>query len=231
MIFGGIQKTSLIDFPGKVSCVLFCSGCNFDCPYCHNPPLKGKPWFSPALDEKVVLEFLGRRKECLDGVVISGGEPTIQDCLPRLCRTLKEMGFLVKLDTNGSRPRIVKDLLDQEMVDFVAMDLKTDPSEYEAVFRGECDSADILASVRVVMNSAPAYEFRTTCVKPLISPSIIEKISKTIKGAKRFTLQRFVNSNVSESEPFGRGGGEFAEDELIKLKSIADKWVMKCTIR
>jgi len=111
MIFGGLQKNSFIDYPGRISCVLFVSGCNFDCPYCHNPGLvKGSPVASPSLNGEAVFEFLERRKRFLEGVVISGGEPTIQKDIVCLCEKIKEMGYPVKLDTNGSRPQTVKEL-------------------------------------------------------------------------------------------------------------------------
>ena len=128
MVIGGIQKISLIDYPGKLSCVLFLSGCNFKCPYCHNPQLvKSDSAYSDCLDEKAVYEFLESRKGLIDGVVISGGEPTLQKNLPLLCNEIKEMGYLVKLDTNGSRPKAIKLLIDEGLVDYVAMDIKSDP--------------------------------------------------------------------------------------------------------
>ena len=131
MVFGGLQKNSLIDYPGKVSCVLFLSGCNFDCPYCHNPDLAKDSSLCPVLlDEKAVFDFLQRRKGFLDGVVISGGEPTLQKDLLVLCKKIKELGYLIKLDTNGSRPQVIKRLIDEGLVDYIAMDIKTDPFHY-----------------------------------------------------------------------------------------------------
>ena len=131
MRIGGLQKNSLIDYPGKVSCVLFLSGCNFDCPYCHNPDLvRGSLSCHPFLDEKAVYEFLKRRKRFLDGVVISGGEPTLNKNLFRLCEKIKQIGYPLKLDTNGSQPQVIKRLINEGLVDYIAMDIKTDPLHY-----------------------------------------------------------------------------------------------------
>ena len=136
MRFGGLQKYSLIDFPGKVSCVLFLSGCNFDCPYCHNPDLvRGEQLCSSSKDEAEIYAFLERRKGLLDGVVISGGEPTLVEDLAPLCEKIKGMGYPVKMDTNGSRPKVIKRLTDESLVDYIAMDIKTAPSRYATLVK------------------------------------------------------------------------------------------------
>ena len=134
MLLGGLQKISLIDYPGKISCVMFSSGCNFDCPYCHNPQLaRGCQVGTPYSDENQLYPYLKRRRTVIDGVVISGGEPTIQKDLFSTCLMLKQLGYPVKLDTNGSRPRIIRQLLNKKLVDYIAMDIKTDPPNYLAV--------------------------------------------------------------------------------------------------
>jgi pyruvate formate lyase activating enzyme len=136
MLLGGLQKTSLIDYPGKLSCVLFFSGCNFDCPYCHNPQLaRGCRVGFPSTIETQLYRFLKRRRTVLDGVVLSGGEPTIQKDIYSACLRLKQMGYPVKLDTNGSRPQVLRRLLDEKLVDYIAMDIKTDPLNYSPVFK------------------------------------------------------------------------------------------------
>lgn len=232
MLLGGWQKTSLIDFPGKVSCVLFLSGCNFDCPYCHNPDLvRGSSLPPPFLDKKMVYDFLERRKGFLDGIVISGGEPTIQKDLPGLCEKIKQMGYPIKLDTNGSRPQVIERLIDQGLVDYIAMDIKTDPLYYSPFIKKNYYPDHILTSIRIIMESALAYEFRTTCAKPLVDTHIIENIAKTIKGAMLYALQRVHNTEILHPEFFGDAGAYYEEDELIQLKSIAEPWVKRCIVR
>ena len=163
MHFGGMQKNSLIDYPGKLSSVIFCSGCNFDCPFCHNPALARGSAACPAdLTASNIHTFLKQRQGFLDGVVISGGEPTLPTDLEDFCRQIKEFGFPVKLDTNGSRPEVLERLIDQKLVDYIAMDLKTDPVLYSAYIKTGYGPDSILDSIRILMASGIDYEFRTT---------------------------------------------------------------------
>ena len=232
MVLGGLQKNSLIDYPGKVCCVLFLAGCNFNCPYCHNPGLvKGCPKYPASLGEKRVYEFLDRRKEFLDGVVISGGEPTLEKDLPSLCNKIQRIGYPVKLDTNGSRPGVIRRLIDEGLVDYIAMDIKTDPFQYPLLIRKDFDPDLIFKSIQVIMESAPAYEFRTTCVRPIVDASIIENIVATINGAMLYALQRFHHAEVLKPEFFREIDAAFDEDEMMHLKSIAEPWVKECIIR
>ena len=164
MIIGGLQKTSLIDFPGKVSCVCFVSGCNFRCPYCHNPDLVHHPG-KAFLDESGFFSFIRERQGFLDGVVVSGGEPTLQKDLPAFLSRIKREGYEVKLDTNGSHPRIIGELLEKRLLDYVAMDIKTDPSLYPLFMQREIDPDSIRSSIKLIMASGIPYEFRTTCVQ------------------------------------------------------------------
>ena len=232
MIFGGLQKNSLIDFPGKVSCVLFLSGCNFDCPYCHNPDLaKGRPATPFPLDEAWVYDFLDRRKGFLDGVVISGGEPTLQEGLFAFCKNIKQMGYPIKLDTNGSRPEVIKSLIDGGLVDYIAMDIKTDPFQYVPFIKKDCNPDHILTSIGLIMNSSLDYEFRTTCVKRIVDEEGIEHIAMLIDGATSYVLQRFRPSSVLHPEFFQETGGDYDEEDLMSLKSIAEPWVNECVVR
>ncbi len=232
MVFGGLQKNSLINFPGKVSCVLFLSGCNFDCPYCHNPDLaKGRPATSPPLDEAWICDFLHSHRGFLDGVVISGGEPTLQDDLPVLCKKIKQMGYPVKLDTNGSRPKVIESLIDRGLVDYIAMDIKTNPFQYAPFIVKDCNPDHILTSIRLIMESSLDYEFRTTCVKPIVDEKGIENIATLIDGANSYVLQRYRPSSVLHPEFFQKIGGDYDEKDLLTLKSIAESWVNECTIR
>jgi len=232
MHIGGIQKNSLIDYPGKLSSVLFCSGCNFDCPYCHNPGLVGGHSSCPdELNTGAVYDFLDQRRGFLDGVVVSGGEPTLQPDLVDLCRRIKDLGFPVKLDTNGSRPRVLQGLIREGLVDYVAMDLKTDPVLYRAYIKPDCQPDPIVASVALIMDSGIDYEFRTTCVKPIVTPRTIENILELIKGARRYALQRFRNSGVLHPEFFQNGNCEYSRDEMLQLKALAEQTVDECIIR
>jgi pyruvate formate lyase activating enzyme len=232
MQIGGLQKNSLIDYPGKLSSVIFCAGCNFDCPYCHNPDLvRGPSKCSNQLNSGMVCGFLDQRRGFLDGVVISGGEPTLQPDLADLCRKIKDLGFPLKLDTNGSRPRVLKGLIDKGLVDYIAMDLKTDPVLYRTFIKPDCRSDPIVASVELIMKSGIDYEFRTTCVKPIVTRRTIENILQLIQGAGLYVLQRFRNSEVLHPEFFQSGDCECGPEALSKFKALADHWVDECIIR
>ncbi len=232
MHIGGLLKNSTIDYPGKLSCGIFLSGCNFDCPYCHNPDLvKGCSGRSAEFDPGNVYRFIENRKGFLDGVVISGGEPTLQEDLFDLCRHIKNMGFPVKLDTNGSRPRVIKRLIDEGLVDYIAMDLKTDPTWYATYIKANCNETAILASIEIIMESAIVYEFRTTCVKPIVTTTVIENISRLIKGASVYALQRFHKSRMLHPDFFKEINYEYTDDELMQLKAVAEPWVQHCILR
>jgi pyruvate formate lyase activating enzyme len=217
MVLGGLQKSSLIDYPGKISCVLFLSGCNFACPYCHNPDL-AMGCVAANISEDSIYDFLERRREFLDGVVISGGEPTIQKDLIQLCRKIKQMGYPVKLDTNGSRPRVVQILIEEGLVDYIAMDIKTDTARYSSLMKKDAPRSageNIIASIR----------------KPFIDADAIESISRLISGAKLYALQKFQNTGVLQPEFFDGHEYGCSDDELMHLKSIVKPWVKRCIVR
>jgi pyruvate formate lyase activating enzyme len=233
MIIGGIQKNSFIDYLGKLSCVLFVSGCNFTCPYCHNPQLvRGKLAYSNRFDEKAFYEFLEKRKGFIDGVVISGGEPTLNEDLPALLENIKRLDYPVKLDTNGTRPRMIKHLIDEGLTDYIAMDIKADPFDFPPSIARNYDPHSVLSSIEIIRDSGLPYEFRTTCVKPIVNERIIRNILRTIKGAELYALQRFrTDHGVLEPRFFAKTGAGQNKDELRKLKAIADPWVQKCIVR
>jgi pyruvate formate lyase activating enzyme len=229
---GGLQKHSFIDYPGKVSCVVFLAGCNFDCPYCHNPQLTGAPSRRPAaVTGEELFAFLGERRGFLDGVVISGGEPTLNPDLPDFCSRVKQLGYAVKLDTNGSRPRMIARLIREGLVDYVAMDIKTDPERYEGCIAGRCDGSALLASLQVVMASALDYEFRTTCVKPLVTADAVERIARLIQGCRRYVLQPFKEADLLHPEFFNALDPACSPAEMDRLKCIAEPWVQTCRVR
>jgi pyruvate formate lyase activating enzyme len=230
LIFGGIQKNSLIDYPGKISCVLFTSGCNFACPYCHNPDLaKGNPPL--ILEETEIFDFLENRKGFLDGVVVTGGEPTIYDDIGSVCAKIKLLDYPVKLDTNGSNPSVLKYLINEGLVDYIAMDIKTDPLLYNFFIKYGCEPSDIFSSIKIIMDSGIDYEFRTTCVKPFINRPVIEKISDIIKGANLYVLQHFRKKNILDPDFFAVEDCGFNKDEMLELKTAAKPFLQNCIIR
>jgi pyruvate formate lyase activating enzyme len=232
MNIGGLIKNSMIDYPGKLSCGIFLSGCNFDCPYCHNPELVGGCALRAGnFDPDSVYRFIETRKGFLDGIVISGGEPTLQTDLHKLCRDIKKMGYPVKLDTNGSRPLVIERLIAEGLVDYIAMDLKTDPNHYVTYIQSNCDIKAILTSIEMIMNSGVDYEFRTTCVKPIVTAQTIENISRLIKGADRYALQRFHKSEMLHPEFFSEINYEYSDAEMDQLRKIAEPYVKNCLVR
>lgn len=233
MIFGGLQKNSFIDYPGKVSCVLFLSGCNFNCPYCHNPDLaKGCLKCPHFLKENKVYDFLEKRRGFLDGVVISGGEPTLHEAdLFLLCEKIKNMGYPVKVDTNGSRPDVIKGLIRKGLVDYLAMDIKTDPFHYSPLIKKECNHKHILSSIRIIMESGLPYEFKTTCIKPLVDKQVVRNICAIIQGAMFYALQQFHDTEVLQPEFFRKNIYTYTANELLQLKSVAEPWVEACIVR
>jgi len=232
MIFGGFQKTSLIDYPGKVSCVIFLSGCNLHCPYCHNPGLvRGDQPIPSFLNTNWIFSFLKERTGFLDGVVITGGEPTINGEIFSLCEDIRSLGYKIKLDTNGTRPGVVNNLIQQKLVDFIAMDIKPGPESYSSVFSKKSISEHIVSSIRVIMDSDLPYEFRTTCARPIIDENEIRTISKKIQGAKRYVLQRFQAKTILNPDFFQNRECTFSENELEKLRAIASPYVRQCNVR
>ena len=190
MFIGGLQKSSLIDYPEKISAIIFTQGCNFRCPYCHNPEII-KMDSATALAVAPILEFLKSRVGKLDGVVITGGEPTLQKDLPELIKSIKEMGFLVKLDTNGTNPEMLQNLIDEKMIDYVAMDIKAPIEKYSEVVRISVKEEKILKSIEILKTSNVEHEFRTTVVKSQLTPEDFLKIAQMIKGSKYY-LQKFL---------------------------------------
>jgi len=232
MIFGGLQKNSLIDYPGKISCVLFVSGCNFSCPYCHNPDLaRGCPHPSQCTGEDEVFSFLRMRKGFLDGVVVSGGEPTLTDDLLTVCEKIKRLGYPIKLDTNGSRPEMIQRLIEEGLIDYIAMDIKTDPKDYPLWIQKNCRPEDILSSIRTILSSGLPHEFKTTCIRPLVEPGIIERIARLIKGAALYALQQCRVHDLLNPDFIKTHCRRFTRHELSHLKSIAKPWVKTCLVR
>ncbi len=232
MIFGGIQKTSLIDFPGKVSCVLFTPGCNFTCPYCHNPDLANNrtDLFSPMAEE-TVIDFLKNRQGLLEGVVITGGEPTLHKRLGKFCEKVKALGYPVKLDTNGSRPEDLDDLLADALVDYVAMDIKTDPYGYAPDISPVDQSKNLISCIDSILSSGLPHEFRTTCLAPFVDAGIVARIATYIEGADLYALQPFKNGVVLDPDFIEKKSTACRKEDLIEFQSIAAPFVTRCIVR
>ena len=192
MEFVGIDKFSLLDYEDKVSCVLFCKPCNFRCPFCHNgDSVLGA---QEEINFADILAFLKTRVGLVDAVVFSGGEPTLEEGLESKMKEVKSLGYLIKLDTNGTNPELLERLLDDKVVDYVAMDIKNSPSLYAQTSGvNHVDMDKIRKSISIIMNKAPDYEFRTTLVKEFHEGMNYDNFFELIKGAKRLFLQKFVD--------------------------------------
>jgi pyruvate formate lyase activating enzyme len=194
-IIGGIQKTTLVDFPQKVAAIVFTQGCNFRCGYCHNPELlefKNKSQYS----QTDFFEFLKKRQGKLDGIVITGGEPTLQSGLYDFVKKIKGMGFAVKLDTNGTNPEMLAKLVNDKLIDYVAMDIKASIDKYPFIIGTDFKKENILKSIDFILHSNINYEFRTTVLKSYLTLEDFDKIGKMIKNAKLYYLQKFVPSKI-----------------------------------
>ena len=192
MDFVGIEKLSLLDFDEKVSCILFCEHCNFRCPFCHNSSLV-YGIHNQVIPFSEIIAYLNKRKHILDAVVISGGEPTLMDDLKDKIKTIKNMGFLLKLDTNGTKPNVIKELVEEKLIDYVAMDIKNCLEKYPLTCGvKQTPNEEILKSIDYLKSNAIDYEFRTTLIKDFHDEAAIVKMGEMIKGAKKLFLQKFI---------------------------------------
>lgn len=200
--FGGFQKTSLVDYPDEICTILFTIGCNFRCPYCHNKELVEPELFPNEIPEDYLLGFLKERKKYIDAVTITGGEPTIHKDLPEFIKKVKALGFKVKVDTNGTNPEMIKYLIENKLVDFIAMDYKAPIKKYQEVVRAKFDIKKIEKTKELIMKSGIDYEFRVTVVPTLLTIEDIIQIGEELKGAKQVWIQQFENKhgNVLDKE-------------------------------
>jgi pyruvate formate lyase activating enzyme len=195
MRIGGLEKFSLVDFPGKVAAVVFTQGCNFRCCYCHNPQLVYPHLYNSVLSFDYVMQFLQKRQKQLDGVVVSGGEPTLQQGLIPFIAKLKQLGYLIKLDTNGSKPSILYKLISGSLVDYIAMDIKTSLANYSKVCGCQINIADIKRSIRLIEYSGINYQFRITYDTKIIRSSDLESIKRMIKNPGQLVVQECINKD------------------------------------
>ncbi|HUV59515.1 MAG TPA: anaerobic ribonucleoside-triphosphate reductase activating protein [Desulfatiglandales bacterium] len=230
MIIGGFQRFSLIDYSDKICAIVFTQGCNFRCPYCHNPELVDpKRSANIGLKEDEILSFLDRRKGKLNAVTITGGEPLLQSDLSPFLSAIKRLGYLVKLDTNGSFPSRLKKIIELKSVDYVAMDIKASLDKYNKVIKTKIDIKKILDSIRLIMDSGLDYEFRTTVVKALFEKDDFYKIGQLIKNARLYILQRFVPSKTLDATFLDMKS--CTDEELDCFKEIMEGFVQRCIIR
>lgn len=231
MKIGGLQKLTLIDYPGKVAATVFTVGCNFRCPFCHNPELVLIDDFSGGEEsEKKFFEFLKKRKNKLDGVCITGGEPTIQPDILDFMRKIKKAGFSVKLDANGTRPDVLKKAYQEKLVDFVAMDIKNCLSNYKKTCGGNVDLARIKLSVDMIRNSKKPYEFRTTVVPKLHVYKDFERIGRWLKGSDRYVLQAYKDEGKILDKKLKKRTKN-AKMDLEKIKKKIEKYFGEIDIR
>ena len=234
MVVAGLQKTTLIDYPGKIACVVFLAGCNFRCPWCYSSelvlPLKIVK--QPRISEKEFLDFLRQRKGLLDGVVICGGEPTINKDLPQFIEKIKTLGYLVKLDTNGSNPKVLKDLVNSKMVDYVAMDIKAGPENpaYKNLMTEGITMDNIKESVEFLKSGVIDFEFRTTVVNTIHKEEDFSEIAKWIGGPNiKYYLQNFraektIDPEFEKIEPFKK-------DFLDRMAKNISPYFKVCQVR
>ncbi|MFA5392464.1 MAG: anaerobic ribonucleoside-triphosphate reductase activating protein [Candidatus Paceibacterota bacterium] len=231
MLFGGLQKTTLVDYPGKVAATVFTNGCNFRCPYCHNPELvlPSLNQIQPKLTEKEILDFLTEKNKFLEALCITGGEPTLNPDLKDFIKKVKALGYLVKLDTNGSSPEVLKDLIDSRLIDYVAMDIKAPPEKYNLFTLGNISIEKIQESIDILKKSKIDYEFRTTVAPILLDEEDILKIANWIKPAKAYLLQKFESTKVLSKDYEGLKG--FSDDKLQNLVNKIKPFFSKCELR
>lgn len=229
MLIKGIQKLSLIDYPQKIATTLFVYGCNLRCSYCHNPDLISQEGVKKlkTYPEKEVLDFLKKRKGFIDGVCISGGEPTLYKELVPFAKKIKSMGFKLKIDTNGTNPKMLSNLVRRKLVDYVALDIKAPLEKYDAIVNSKVNIESIKESIALVQKLKD-YEFRTTVVPELNSDDII-KIASLIKGAKAFYLQQF-NPKVCLNKAYEKKS-TYAKEELEKIRNSVKNNFDVCEIR
>lgn len=223
----GLQKMTLLDFPGRVACTVFLGGCDFRCPFCHNFQLiDGSA--PPMMEEEELLAFLRKRKGLLEGVAFTGGEPCLRPELPDLMARIREMGFGVKLDTNGNHPARLREILERGLADYVAMDVKNSPGKYAATCGlSALDLGPIRESVALLLEGKTDYEFRTTVVDELHEGADFEAVGQWIAGAKRYFLQSFTDR---EAVPFG-GLHAPSKEKLREYREIAAKYVPETRLR
>lgn len=229
MIIKGLQKLSLIDYEPYTCCVIFTAGCNFRCVFCHNKDLVLNPDKIDTIPNEEFYEFLEHRKKWLDAVCISGGEPTLHKDLPEHIARMKSMGYKVKLDSNGTNPDMVEQLINEKLIDYVAMDIKETPEKYEEIIQVPADLDKIKRSVKLLMQNRIPYEFRMTMVPTIVTKEDVEKIGKWLTGAHKFFVQQFSNKICLKKAL--EKVGPFPLETLKEFQHILEKYIQNVEIR
>lgn len=238
MKIGGLQKLTLIDYPGTIACTVFLTGCNFRCPWCYAPHLVLPSEIKriEGISERAFFDFLDKRKGKIDGVVVCGGEPTINSGIFDFVGKIKEKGFLVKMDTNGSVPEALNDLIEKNLIDYIAMDIKANLNDikgegkkYSVAAGVEVDIEKIRESKNIILEEKIDYEFRTTVVSGIHTVKDVEDIAKEIEGAKKYFLQNFYPQDIIGKNQYSFGS--FSKEEMEEFKNAAQKFVKNCQTR
>jgi pyruvate formate lyase activating enzyme len=228
MNIGGLQKTSLLDYPDTVSAIVWTVGCNFHCPFCYNKDIvEGK---TGLISEKEIFDFLEKRKGLIDGLVITGGEPLMQEDIADFCEKVKKLGYLVKIDTNGTYPERLKELSDKKIVDYIAMDVKAPKKKYNELSGVKVDIKKIQKSIDIIRKSGVDYEFRTTFIPEFLTQKDIVEIGEWLNGSKRFYIQQFKNdvpmisSKMCSIKPY-------SQDEILSTLEKIKPFFEFCDVR
>jgi len=231
MQIGGLQKLTLIDYPGRIAATVFLCGCNFRCPWCYSAELvlPEKIKKQPKIPEEEFFQFLKERKGLLEGLVLCGGEPTINPVLPQFCKKIKKLGYSVKLDTNGSNPKMLKKLIDEKLINYVAMDIKVPKEKYKKFFGERIKIKDIEKSIKILKEGKVDYEFRTTVIPTVLDKEDILKIAKWIKGAKKYFLQNFrpektIDPKFEKIKPY-------PQEYLLEIQKAISPFFEICQVR
>ena len=228
MLILGLQKTTLLDYPGKIASTIFTGGCNFKCPYCHNRDLVFPPADAIAYSEEEILNHLIAKKKVLDGVCITGGEPTLHKALPEFISKIKDLGLLVKLDSNGTNPKMIKDLINNGLIDYVAMDIKHSKEKYNSIANMQhFDIAPINESIEFLKEGRVDYEFRTTVIRECHTSSDFENIGNWIRGAKAYYLQSYRESEQVINPIFS----SYSPEELQAFAELLRTYIPNTQLR
>ena len=227
MLIKGIQKTTLLDYPSKVASTIFTGGCNFRCPFCHNASLVTHIDTSEKISEEDIFDFLKKRRGILDGICITGGEPLLQKDIEEFCKQVKELGLLIKLDTNGSNPEALKKLASTGLIDYIAMDIKNSKALYAITCGLQKFPDGVCESVEIIMNSGIPYEFRTTVVRELHSKESISELCQWIRRAEKYYLQGFKDSG----DLIENGYSAYSDTEMAELLQIAKEYIPNAELR